>query len=160
MNITNVKYTAHYENGFVVAQWVGVEMALDTANGESPLEALDRSQELVQQWYKSKSLPFETNSVPPGPPPVIQVRSEDRRVGILVEDILSCNELSVLDSYRLMVKGNDELSAAYTKRRSELIGAEVDVICKKTEEFSESINEHLKQNPKLAAAYKKRFDKS
>lgn len=95
MKIDRTKYTAHYENGVVVAQWVSVEMALDGANGESPLDALDRSQALVEQWYKSKNLPFESNSVPPGPPPIINVQrtSEDKRVAELVADIYKCTNL-------------------------------------------------------------------
>jgi hypothetical protein len=95
MKIDRTKYTAHYENGVVVAQWVSVEMALDTANGESPLEALDKSQQLVEQWYKSKNLPFETNSIPPGPPPVITIErtSEDKRIADLIRNIYACTEL-------------------------------------------------------------------
>jgi hypothetical protein len=96
MKIDRTKYTAHYENGVVVAQWISVEMALDTSNGESPLDALDRSQELVQQWYRSKNLPFDTNFVPPGPPPVISVErtSEDKRIADLIRDMYACTDLA------------------------------------------------------------------
>jgi hypothetical protein len=118
MKIDRTKYTAHYENGVVVAQWVSVEMALDTANGESPLEALDRSQELVQQWYKSKNLPFETNSAPPGPPPVITIErtSEDKRIADLIRDMYTCTELggdNGLMSYQKVAITNKEAGAVY-----------------------------------------------
>lgn len=94
MKVDRTKYTAHYENGIVVAQWVSVEMALDTANGESPLEALDLSQELVQQWYKSKNLPFGTNSIPPSPPTEIPVINKaEERLGILIENAATKEEL-------------------------------------------------------------------
>lgn len=122
MKIDRTKYTAHYENGMVVAQWISVEMALDTANGESPLEALDRSQELVQQWYKSKSLPFETNSIPPGPSPIIQIKPEDRETGLTPETLLSCSDIKILEAYRLMVKGKPELERAYILRHDQLSG--------------------------------------
>ena len=122
MKVDRTKYTAHYENGIVVAQWISVEMALDTANGESPLEALDRSQELVQQWYKSKNLPFETNAVPPGPPPVIQIKPEDRETGLTSETLLSCSDIKILEAYRLMVKGKPELERAYILRHDQLSG--------------------------------------
>jgi len=110
MKIDRTKYTAHYENGVVVAQWISVEMALDTSNGESPLDALDKSQELVQQWYKSKNLPFmEANPQPPGPPPVINVdrTPEDIRVAQLIKDIYACVVLDGehgLYSYRTLAE--------------------------------------------------------
>ena len=125
MNIDRTKYTAHYENGIVVAQWISIDMALDGANGESALDALDRSKALVEQWYKANSPVFPDTPIPPGPPSVIQVHQQEIRIGVLVEDIMSCKELVVLDSYRLMVKGNDELLAAYEKRRKEIVGSEI-----------------------------------
>jgi hypothetical protein len=118
MKIDRTKYTAHYENGVVVAQWISVEMALDTSNGESPLDALDRSQELVQQWYRSKNLPFDTNFVPPGPPPVISVErtSEDKRIADLIRDMYACTDLAGdngLLSYQKLAASNQEAVAIY-----------------------------------------------
>ncbi len=120
MKADRTKYTAHYENGIVVAQWISVEMALDGANGESPLDALDRSQELVQKWYNSKNLPFETNSIPPGPPPVIQVKPEEREIGLTPESIMSSPDLKVLETYRWLIKGKPELERAYILRYEQL----------------------------------------
>jgi hypothetical protein len=118
MKIDRTKYTAHYENGVVVAQWISVEMALDTSNGESPLDALDRSQELVQQWYRSKNLPFDTNFVSPGPPPVISVErtSEDKRIADLIRDMYACTDLAGdngLLSYQKLAASNQEAVAIY-----------------------------------------------
>jgi len=121
MKVDRTKYTAHYENGFIVAQWISVEMALDASNGDSPLAALDKSQELVQEWYKSKNLPFETNSIPPGPSPVIQIKPENREIGIKPEDIIYSPDLVILESYRLLVKGKPELERAYILRHEQLM---------------------------------------
>ena len=95
MKFDRTKYTAHYENGVVVAQWISVEASIDSSMGESPLDALDKSQELVQQWYKSKNLPFDSNAIPPGPPPVITIErtSETERIAKLIKDIYACTEL-------------------------------------------------------------------
>lgn len=95
MKFDRTKYTAHYENGVVVAQWISIETSLDSSMGESPLDALDKSQELVQQWYKSKNLPFDSSAIPPGPLEVINVErtSEDVRVAKLIKDIYACTEL-------------------------------------------------------------------
>ena len=92
MKFDRTKYTAHYENGVVVAQWISIETSLDSSMGESPLDALDKSQELVQQWYASKNLPFQ--SIPLGPPhelPVINKAEE--RLGILIENATTKEEL-------------------------------------------------------------------
>lgn len=129
MKIDRTKYTAHYENGVVVAQWISVEMALDTSNGESPIEALDKSQELVQQWYKSKNLPFETNSVPPGPPPVINVErtSEDKRIAELIRDIYRCTRLDGDDglfTYYTLASLNKETRAAYDAMKNKIVSNE------------------------------------
>ena len=95
MKFDRTKYTAHYENGVVVAQWISVEASIDSSMGESPLDALDKSQELVQQWYKSKNLPFDSNAIPPGPPAVITIErtSETERIAKLIKDIYACTEL-------------------------------------------------------------------
>jgi hypothetical protein len=120
MKVDRTKYTAHYENGIVVSQWISVEMELDGGNGESPLDALDRSQALVEQWYKSKNLPFEQNSVPPGPPQFIQVKPEDREIGVTPESITSSPDLKVLETYRWLIKGKPELERAYILRYEQL----------------------------------------
>lgn len=120
MHPISTKYTAHYENGMVISQWVSVEMALDGSNGESALNALDRSQELVEQWYKSKNIPFQDNSIPPGPPPAIQIKPEDREIGVTPESILSSPDLKVLETYRWIIKGKPELERAYILRYDQL----------------------------------------
>lgn len=128
MKIDRTKYTAHYENGIVVSQWISVEMALDGGNGESALAALDRSKEMVEEWYKKQNVPnpfgpplYDGNTF--GGPRIIEKTPEDRKIGIVESDITSCEDLVTLDSYRLLVKGNHALSAAYAKRRKELVNA-------------------------------------
>lgn len=94
MKVASTKYTAHYENGIVVAQWISVEMALDGANGESALDALDRSQELVQKWYASKQITPMGNPIPPGPPTELPVINKaEERLGILIENAQTLEEL-------------------------------------------------------------------
>jgi hypothetical protein len=92
MKIDRTKYTAHYENGVVVAQWISIEMALDGANGESPLDALDRSQELVQQWYKSKNLPFSSTQ-PDASFELPVINKAEERLGMLIENATTKEEL-------------------------------------------------------------------
>lgn len=142
MKIDRTKYTAHYENGVVVAQWVSVEMALDGANGESPIDALDRSKELVDQWYKSKNLPFDSNPVPSGPPPVINVQrtSEDTRIAELVRDIYACNQLdgdNGLWSYSKLATTCEEAKLAYEVMGKKLRAKESQELLAETKKFYE-----------------------
>jgi hypothetical protein len=105
MNVASTKYTAHYENGIVVAQWISIEMALDGANGESALDALDRSQELVQKWYASKQITTIGNSIPPGPPTELPVINKaEERLAILIENASTKEEL---------MKYKDNLTSQY-----------------------------------------------
>lgn len=143
MKIDRTKYTAHYENGVIVAQWVSVEMALDAANGESPLDALDRSQALVDQWYKSKNLPFENNTVPPAPPPIINVQrtSEDVRIAELVRDIYACTQLSGdngLWSYSKLATTCEEAKLAYEVMGKKLRAKGSQELLDATKEFYET----------------------
>ena len=82
--------------------------------------------------YQSSSQGFLDNSIPPGPPPVIQVKPEDRRIGIMADDIMSCQDLTTLDSYKLLVKGKLELEAAYNTRRAQIIAIEKQDILDRT----------------------------
>lgn len=101
MKVDRTKYTAHYENGMVVAQWISVEMALDGANGESPLDALDRSKELVEQWYKSKNIEpaayLSTHELP-------VINTAEERIGIEIENATTKADL---------MKYKDSLSTPY-----------------------------------------------
>ena len=137
MHIDRTKYTAHYENGRVVAEWISVDHSLDESAGEDPMAALNRSKEIVEKWYKSNHPEFPDNSIPPGPPPVIQVKPEDRRIGIMADDIMSCQDLLTLDSYKLLVKGKLELEAAYNTRRAQIIAIETKDILDRTHALTE-----------------------
>lgn len=98
MKVDRTKYTAHYENGMVVAQWISVEMALD---GESALDALDLSKELVEKWYKSKNIEPGIY-LSPNELPVINTAEE--RIGIEIENATTKADL---------MKHKDSLSTPY-----------------------------------------------
>lgn len=100
MKVDRTKYTAHYENGMVVAQWISVEMSLDESAGESPMDALDRSKDIVDKWYKSKNI--EPAIYNPHELPVINTAEE--RIGIEIENATTKEEL---------MKHKDSLSTPY-----------------------------------------------
>jgi hypothetical protein len=131
-----VKFSKEFITPIGLKEWVTLEWSVDEPFDEKKaMETFSKVKEFVLNYQVSSPV-FPDNSIPPGPPPVIQVQQQEIRIGVLIEDIMSCKELAVLDSYRLMVKGNDELSAAYNKRRSEIVGAEVNEIIKKTDSLT------------------------
>jgi hypothetical protein len=94
MHIDRTKYTAHYENGVVVAQWVGVDVAM--SDGDDPYDALNYAKEVVGKWQSANATAFPIGSMPPpGPPQVITVErtSENERIAKLIRDIYACTEL-------------------------------------------------------------------
>lgn len=147
MKVDRTKYTAHYENGVVVAQWISVEMALDGENGESPLTALDRSQQLVDEWYKKQNIPpffsppvYDGNSFPG--PRIIEKNPEDREIGVTVESIMSCQDIVTLQTYYMLVEklGKQELKEAYAFRKSQLVTNETKAILAATNALTGEFN--------------------
>lgn len=60
---------------------------------------------------------------------------EEARIGILVQDIMSCGDYKTLETYKLLVKGKAELEAAYETRKQQIFAAEKQMILQKTEEL-------------------------
>lgn len=122
MHIDRTKYTAHYENGILVAHWVSVEMVLDVSKGDNANDALNKSRETVEQWNNSNSSGLSGGSTPPphGPSQVIQVGPEDRAIGVTVESIMTCEDLITLDTYRFLIKKDMELMRAFELRKLQL----------------------------------------
>lgn len=150
MKVDRTKYTAHYENGVVVAQWLSVDMIIDEANGESPLAAFDRSQAIIEQWYKSKNIPFESNGIPPGPPPIINVQrtSEDTRIAELVRDIYACTQLdgdNGLWSYSKLATTCEEAKLAYEVMGKKLRAKESQQLLDTTEEYYKNMPKSKKK---------------
>jgi hypothetical protein len=137
MKVDRTKYTVHRENGIIVAQWVSIEVSIDESNGESPLAALDRSMELEQQWYKSKNIGLSDNSIPPGPPPVINIErtSEDRRIAELIRDIYACKGLdgdNGLWTYSKLASTSAEVQSVYCIMEKKLRDKEISSIMEAT----------------------------
>ena len=105
---------------------------------EDPQDVFATAESEMNAYVKKSSQVILDNSIPPGPPPVIQIKPEDRRVGVTVEDILSCNDIPTIDSYRLLIKDQPLLQAAYDKRREEIKQAEIADIMRRTNEITKN----------------------
>lgn len=107
-----------------------VTMDIILQEGETPEKALDYALETVTAWNEStkKAQP----NMPPmdltGLPPHLatQVVRSDRpvpeveRKRKLMDDIYSCTELKVLESYRLLAKSSPELQQSYDEMLKKL----------------------------------------
>lgn len=132
MRIDRVKVTTHFDEfGVLKDTWIGLEAVIDdNETAESMLSAL---KEIEEQWY-AKQNPHLHPQAPPihYTPPIYY---NDREPGLTVEEIKSCNELVVIDSYRLIVNtpGNEKLKEAWTIRREEIVAKESKEILEATE---------------------------
>lgn len=158
MHVERTKYTAHYENGFVVAQWISVEMAIDGSNSESAFAALDRSKEMVEKWYKKNNIPFESNAMPPGPPSTIVVErtSEDVRIADLIRSMYACTKLDGDDglwAFRKLAHSSVMTASVYDLIEKKLVANESMELPDSCNEFTEKYKEKLKTDPVLKAIY-------
>lgn len=133
MRVKTIKYTAHYDEfGVKKDQWIGLEAEIDdTETAESRLTAL---KEIEEQWYAKQNphlqpqapIRYDEGNSFVGPR-LFATRGDDVEPGLTVEEIKSCKELVVIDSYRLIVNmpGNEALKEAWTIRREEIVAKEV-----------------------------------
>ena len=110
--------------------------------GETMEEALDELDERLNAWHRKRypHLYQEEKSWTPGadfpphmktevtfgPLPIISKdkEPEERRIGVLVADIYSCESIKVLETYKLMAKSKPELQAAYNQQFEKLSKSE------------------------------------
>lgn len=119
MKTGTVKFSKEFVTPIGLKEWVGIELEYDMSS-EHPQDVLNDAKEAVTSWYKSSNQALSDNSIPPGPPPTIQVKQEDREIEVRPEDILSSPDLKVLETYRWIIKGKPELERAYILRYDQL----------------------------------------
>lgn len=140
MRIDRVKYTAHYdEYGQLKDQWIGMEGAIDDT--EVPEKQLDAIKEITEQWYRKQNPHLQPQGPPSSDgnpfhgPRVIEVKPEDRVVGLTPELIMSCNDIVSLQSFYMLVDKSNrvDLRDAYNKRKAELVAKETKEILEATD---------------------------
>lgn len=114
MKTEKVKYTAQFENGRIVAQWIGIEGSPE--GNETPDEVFLATVNQVNKWHQMT----DNQSTAPGQqgPPIIIERGNPQAA--LAADMKSCTEFKVLETYKLLIRGNTELQEIYDKKASEL----------------------------------------
>ena len=138
------KHSAEFMDATGLKRWHTLELEFDQ-NSKHPLEALDEVEKLVQQAVtKSNSQGLLNKSITfPEQLPVIQIKPEDREIGVKPEDILSCKDLITLENYRFLLKSDKELERAYILRHDQLTALT------STSDFGEKAERELRLQGKL-----------
>lgn len=139
MTIKTISYQKAFVIGPYLQERIGVEIEL--SDTDDPEKAFQLAKEMTEDFHKQANPHLEGEAPiqgPPAPPREIQVEkaTEEIRIGVIVEDIMSCKDLVTVDSYKLLVKGKPELEAAYAKRRKEIVDGQVKEILNKTEQLT------------------------
>lgn len=113
MNIQLVTYAKTFNLGNYSSERIGVEVALN--EGEDAKQALDTARELVEEYHQScNDYPMQSGVTMVADNQTIpNVQVEMPKQKSLIDDIESCTELKVLESYRLIAKAKPELQKAY-----------------------------------------------
>ncbi len=119
MNIIKVTYQKAFVIGPYLQEKIGIEVEVDEEIGERAEFALDKAKEIVERWHKENN-PEPAQVGPQAELPIINRTSEEVRIGLFVTDIESCQDLTTLHSYKLLVRSDDKLKEAYQKKEQEL----------------------------------------
>jgi len=139
MRFTQVSYQKTFNLGSYQSERIGVELEL--SEGESPKEALDTAKQLVEEYHKENnkgltvtfhpenipSSAFSSNDTPmyfvptdkkqPLPEDFVSDLSKLKPIPppkqTIEEQIASCTDIKILESYKLIVKKNPELQKVY-----------------------------------------------
>jgi len=129
-----VKYSEEFVSPIGLKSWRGIELEYDMSS-EDPIEIFDNAKRIVEKSASSNH-PFSgyPNLLNPDDNlPVITSKQQEPQIGITSESLMSCQDLVTIDSYRLLIKGKEDLELAYMKRRKEIVDAEANGILSKTE---------------------------
>jgi len=139
MNIISVNYNRTYAIGPFLNEKIGVEATIE--EGDNPIEVLKSLKELADNFNKIANPHLEPeeqkffdavgskgflNAVQP-------IDEREMKIGkSMPEQIMSCDSMKVLESYKLLVKNNDEWKAAYDLRFEQLKQIEIKSIFDRT----------------------------
>ncbi len=113
-----VKFSKEFITNTGLKEWVGIEWPVDFEN-DNVIGAFNQAKKAVCDFQLASNA-TSIESIPPYPPSVIQVKPEEREIGLTPESIMSSPDLKVLETYRWLIKGKPELERAYILRYDEL----------------------------------------
>jgi hypothetical protein len=105
-------------------------------------------EQLYDEMYKTAVRQFERNNphlagqseqFQPHEPAILPIAQVEKPIGkSMVEQIMSCDSMKVLESYKLLVKNNDEWKAAYDSKYNQLKAIEIKLILDRTDAITPS----------------------
>ena len=129
MHINQISYVKTFNLGNYSSEKIGVEIFIN--EGDDAKQALDTAKSLVEEYHKSLEFPeqhIQERYIPDDKLPEIQVQKEVREQ-TLEEQIQSCKEVKVLESYKFIAKKDIALQVAYDAQMKMLLSIKaIDII--------------------------------
>lgn len=132
MKITTITFMQTFPTGNFSNQKLAVEVEIEDphsstgeSNHDAAMDAFKEAKELVNTAFKKMNpgieLTVDYSAIPGHPMNVTQVEktneiSKEDAIQRLVDQINSCTELKILQSYRLIATGNSALKEAYDNK--------------------------------------------
>lgn len=126
MKYTKVTYQKAFVIGPYLQEKVGIEIDISDSQ-YTPEEALSQARNVVETWHIANNPQVHSDNGqynplnPDSHLPIITSTIEEHQIGLTTESLTSCNDLTTLDSYRLLIKGKPDLEEAYAKRRRQIM---------------------------------------
>ena len=124
MQITMVNYTKTFNLGNYSSEKIGVEIAIN--EGEDAKEALSTAKQLVEEYHQQtysehshieeKVITYSQDKFTEGIERSTDFFKSPPREQTLEEQIMSCEEIKVLESYKFIAKKDPQLQLAYDKK--------------------------------------------
>jgi hypothetical protein len=121
MKITTINYQKVFPLGQYINERLGIE--IEVSELDDPLEVYKEAKRIIEEAHRAMNPQLEYESIPSTTQPPIpeqKPQPEERRIGNIVEDINSCENLKVLETYKFIAKQKPEFQEAYEKKFREL----------------------------------------
>lgn len=128
MTIEKINYQKTFNLGNYSSERIGVDINL--TKGDDPIKALDEAKKLVEQYHKENnpvlygeySNPVVHPATLTSQPIEVKQNEPRNRLGQIIDDINSCSDVKILESYKLIAKNNPVLQVAYDQKLKQLQG--------------------------------------
>lgn len=114
MNVSKISYSQSREsvNSIGLKRWDKVGVEAELHDGDIYEQCFTELKKEVDGFYNSIN--------PPSPYEHINVYSPEiqveKPIGVTIDDINSCGDKKVLETYKFLIKGKPDLEAAYLKK--------------------------------------------
>jgi hypothetical protein len=112
MKPSKVTYSKTFPIGMI---WEKIGIEIDLFDGDDPRKALYEAKKTVESFH------FESNRAADKQKDEIDVpKNAEERKKVILDGIASSKDVTVLETYKIMIKGHEDLQLAYRKKLIEL----------------------------------------